>query len=117
MCELRRQHPYEFFTRGNVIRSNVEQVKRRRWVYEPRYTDFNIPGAVQDWLDVEFAQEVSVYRVYFAARPLRAALLNLLDGVLILIRISSIFRKDQTGQGPSCSSGPAKRGKRNGPGV
>lgn len=58
MSELRRQHPYEFFTRGNAIRANVESVKRRRWEYTPRYTDFSIPGAVQDWLDVEFAQEV-----------------------------------------------------------
>lgn len=60
MHELRCQHPYEFFTRGNTIRANVESVKRRRWVYEPRYTDFQLPGAVQDWLDVEFAQEVRV---------------------------------------------------------
>lgn len=59
MSELRRQHPYEFFTRGNAIRANVESVKRRRWEYTPRFTEFSIPGAVQDWLDVEFTQEVS----------------------------------------------------------
>lgn len=34
MSELRTKHPYEFFTRGNTIKANVEQVKRRRWVYE-----------------------------------------------------------------------------------
>lgn len=59
MSELRARHPYEFFTRGNAIRSNVEQVKRRRWEYTPKYHDFAIPGGVQDWLDTEFAQEVS----------------------------------------------------------
>ncbi|QCO93523.1 replication-associated protein [Gopherus associated circular DNA virus 4] len=57
MSELRTRHPYEFFTRGNTIRANVEQVKRRRWEYTPKYHDFNIPGGVQDWLDTEFAQE------------------------------------------------------------
>lgn len=60
MSELRRQHPYEYFTRGNTIRANVETVKRRRWEYNPTYTTFTIPGAVQDWLDTEFAQEVSL---------------------------------------------------------
>ena len=86
MSELRRQHPYEFFTRGNAIRANVESVKRRRWEYVPRYTEFSIPGAVQDWLDVEFAQEVSLFSIIFAARPLRAALLGIVGGVLILIK-------------------------------
>lgn len=60
MSELRQKHPYEFFTRGNTIRANVEQVKRRRWDYAPRHTDFTIPGALQDWLDTEFTQEVCV---------------------------------------------------------
>lgn len=61
MSELRRSHPYEFFTRGNTIRANVESVKRRRWEYTPDFAadSFVIPGAVQDWLDTEFDEEVS----------------------------------------------------------
>lgn len=74
MHELRCQHPYEFFTRGNTIRANVESVKRRRWVYEPRYTDFQLPGAVQDWLDVEFAQEVRVLGLIGVAAAYSASL-------------------------------------------
>jgi len=60
MSALRERHPYEFFTRGNTIRSNVESVKRRRWDYISPYPaeSFVLPGAVQDWLDVEFNQEV-----------------------------------------------------------
>lgn len=60
MSELRSKHPYEFFTRGNTIRANLQQVKRRRWDYEPPYTadSFVLPGAVQDWLDTEFEEEV-----------------------------------------------------------
>lgn len=62
MSALRQRHPYEFFTRGNAIRANVEQVKRRRWDYQPAYPadSFVIPGAVQDWLDTEFNEEVRV---------------------------------------------------------
>lgn len=61
MSELRRSHPYEFFTRGNAIRANVESVKRRRWDYQPDFAadSFVLPGAVQDWLDTEFDEEVS----------------------------------------------------------
>lgn len=61
MSALRQRHPYEFFTRGNTIRANVEQAKRRRWDYAPEHPSdsFVIPGAVQDWLDVEFSQEVT----------------------------------------------------------
>lgn len=61
MSLLRKAHPYEFFTRGLAIRANVEQVKRKRWDYEPQYPadSFVIPGAVQDWLDTEFNEEVS----------------------------------------------------------
>ena len=61
MSALRERHPYEFFTRGSTIRANVEQVKRHRWEYEPEYPadSFVLPGAIQDWLDTEFAQEVS----------------------------------------------------------
>lgn len=60
MSALRERHPYEFFTRGSTIRSQVEQVKRHRWVYEPDYPadSFQLPGAVQDWLDTEFEEEV-----------------------------------------------------------
>lgn len=60
MSHLRERHPYEFFTRGNQIRANVESVKRKRWDYEPEHTEFRIPGAIQDWLDMEFEKEVSV---------------------------------------------------------
>lgn len=62
MSELRVRHPYEYFTRGNTIRANVEQAKRHRWEYTPEYDagSFVLPGAVQDWLDVEFTQEVCV---------------------------------------------------------
>lgn len=61
MSALRERHPYEFFTRGTTIRTNVESVKRKRWDYVPDFEpgSFVIPGAVQDWLDVEFDQEVS----------------------------------------------------------
>lgn len=61
MSALRERHPYEFFTRGNTIRSNVDSVKRRRWDYIPTFDpgSFIIPGAVQDWLDTEFEKEVS----------------------------------------------------------
>lgn len=61
MSELRRTHPYEFFTRGNTIRANVESVKRKRWDFEPEHPSdsFVLPGAVQDWLDTEFDEEVS----------------------------------------------------------
>lgn len=59
MSHLRERHPYEFFTRGNTIRANVEAVKRRRWEYISPYEGWTIPGAVQDWLDVEFEEEVS----------------------------------------------------------
>lgn len=64
MSNLRSKHPYEFFTRGNQIRANVESVKRKRWDYETAYTadSFVLPGAVQDWIDTEFAQEVSLYQ-------------------------------------------------------
>lgn len=60
MSLLRERHPYEFFTRGNTIRANVESVKRKRWNYEPEYApdSFILPGAVQDWLDTEFDEEV-----------------------------------------------------------
>ncbi|QDJ95247.1 replication-associated protein [Capybara virus 20_cap1_494] len=61
MSELRVRHPYEFFTRGNAIRANLESTKRHRYDYTPDYAadSFQLPGAVQDWLDTEFAQEVS----------------------------------------------------------
>lgn len=62
MRQLRRDHPYEFFTRGTTIKANVETVKRRRWEYEPRFGNFSIPGAVQDWLDVNFEEEVSFFK-------------------------------------------------------
>jgi len=60
MSALRERHPYEFFTRGNTIRANVEQTKRRRWEYVAEHPadSFVLPGAVQDWLDTEFSQEV-----------------------------------------------------------
>lgn len=60
MSALRERHPYEFFTRGSTIRANVEQTKRHRWEYEPQYDpgSFKLPGAVQDWLDTEFDEEV-----------------------------------------------------------
>lgn len=60
MSELRKRHPYEFFTRGNTIRANVETAKRRRWDYVAEHPadSFKLPGAVQDWLDTEFDQEV-----------------------------------------------------------
>lgn len=60
MSELRKRSPYEFFTRGKAIRANVESVKRRRGDYVPEHPpdSFVIPGAVQDWLDTEFEQEV-----------------------------------------------------------
>lgn len=58
MSLLRDRHPYEFFTRGSIIRTNVESVKRHRWDYTPPFTDFQLPGAVQDWLDTEFDEEV-----------------------------------------------------------
>lgn len=63
MSELRKTHPYEFFTRGLAIRANVEQVKRKRWDYEPDYPadSFVIPGAIQDWLDTEFNEEVCLW--------------------------------------------------------
>lgn len=62
MSELRARHPYEFFTRGTTIRAQVEQVKRHRWDYTPDYdaNSFVLPGAIQDWLDTEFAEEVSL---------------------------------------------------------
>lgn len=61
MSALRQTMPYEFFTRGNAIRANVESVKRRRWDYQPDFAadSFVLPGAVQDWLDTEFDEEVS----------------------------------------------------------
>lgn len=61
MSELRARHPYEFFTRGTAIRANVESTKRHRYDYTPDYDagSFKLPGAVQDWLDTEFAEEVS----------------------------------------------------------
>lgn len=85
MRRLRHEHPYEFFTRGSTIKANVESVKRHRWDYEPRYTEFTIPGAVQDWLDTEFAQEVSLRPPFggdvvlesLAARALRGPLLGI----------------------------------------
>lgn len=60
MSELRHRHPYEFFTRGSTIRAQVESVKRHAYEYTPDYTSdsFVLPGAVQDWLDTEFAEEV-----------------------------------------------------------
>lgn len=60
MSELRVRHPYEYFTRGNTIRANLESTKRHRYDYTPDYDagSFELPGAVQDWLDTEFAQEV-----------------------------------------------------------
>lgn len=80
MSALRERHPYEFYTRGGTIRANVEQVKRHRWDYNPEYTpdSFVIPGAVQDWLDTEFAQEVSHLRA--DGRPLRPPSIILLRG-------------------------------------
>ena len=62
MSLLRERHPYEFFTRGNTIRANVESVKRKRWDFEPEFASdsFVLPGAVQDWLDTEFDEEVSI---------------------------------------------------------
>lgn len=62
MSELRVRHPYEYFTRGNTIRANLESTKRHRYDYTPDFDpgSFQLPGAVQDWLDTEFAQEVSV---------------------------------------------------------
>ena len=87
MSELRVRHPYEFFTRGNTIRANLESTKRHRYDYTPDYPadSFELPGAVQDWLDTEFAQEVSVLgltvglprppSIAFAARTLHASLL------------------------------------------
>lgn len=86
MSELRARHPYEFFTRGTTIRAQVEQVKRHRWEYTPEYApdSFVLPGAIQDWLDTEFAEEVRKppfggdrVLITFAARPLRAALLEI----------------------------------------
>lgn len=61
MSALRERHPYEFFTRGQQIRANVVATKRKRWEYEPDFPadSFVLPGAVQDWLDTEFAEEVS----------------------------------------------------------
>lgn len=61
MSNLRQRHPYEFFTRGNQIRANVESVKRKRWDYEPEHTDFRLPGSIQDWIDMEFEKEVRVF--------------------------------------------------------
>ena len=60
MSELRVRHPYEYFTRGNTIRANLESTKRHRYDYTPEFDagSFQLPGAVQDWLDTEFAQEV-----------------------------------------------------------
>lgn len=86
MSALRQHHPYEFFTRGNTIRANVESVKRKRWDYEAPHSEFHIPGNIQDWLDTEFDQEVCYPLnnrhppgadqsfVLVAARPLHAAL-------------------------------------------
>lgn len=76
MCELRRLHPYEFFTRGNTIRANVEQVKRRRWEYTSPYADFSIPGTIQDWIDMEFTQEVRL--TFHALEPAHAGPLSIL---------------------------------------
>lgn len=61
MSALRERHPYEFFTRGTAIKANVMAAKRHRWEYQPDYPadSFQLPGAVQDWLDTEFAEEVS----------------------------------------------------------
>lgn len=90
MSELRRRHPYEFFTRGKTIRANIESVKRHRRDYTADYPadSFVLPGAVQDWLDTEFAQEVGVLgltvglprppSIAFAARPHSVAALLLI---------------------------------------
>lgn len=89
MSALRERHPYEFYTRGATIRTNVEAVKRHRWDYNPEHTadSFIIPGAVQDWLDTEFAQEVcsltatvglfGLPRLSCCAGPTRALAVNI----------------------------------------
>lgn len=65
MSELRRKHPYEFFTRGKTIRANVESIKRHAYEYTSDYPadSFVLPGAVQDWIDVEFEEEVCVVTI------------------------------------------------------
>lgn len=85
MSELRARHPYEFYTRGATIRTNVESVKRHRWDYNPEYTadSFAIPGAVQDWLDTEFDTEVM-----FTLLICCCALLATAAGLLFIVRNS-----------------------------
>lgn len=80
MSELRKRHPYEFFTRGQTIKANVVKAKRRRWAFEPEHPidSFVIPGAVQDWLDTEFDEAVSHLRA--DGRPLRPPSIFLLRG-------------------------------------
>lgn len=60
MSALRQKHPYEYFTRGAQIEANVLKAKGFTRPYEPEYAPetFRIPGAIQDWLDTEFNQEV-----------------------------------------------------------
>lgn len=93
MSELRVRHPYEFFTRGNTIRANLESTKRHRYDYEPDYAadSFQLPGAVQDWLDTEFAQEVSdrigvsVAAAYSASLPTALAAARSLHAPLPIV--------------------------------
>lgn len=61
MSAVRRHHPYEYFTKGTQIEANVRKAKGVSFNYTPAYEpgSFTIPGAVQDWLDTEFNQEVS----------------------------------------------------------
>lgn len=80
MSNLRKQHPYEFFTRGNQIRANVESVKRKRWDYVPEHTEFRLPGAVQDWVDMEFEEEVS--KVFISKRIWFGSLARRLTGYI-----------------------------------
>jgi len=61
MSAVRRHHPYEYFTRGSQIEANVRKAKSVSFDYTPEYApeSFVLPGAIQDWLDTEFNQEVS----------------------------------------------------------
>lgn len=80
MSALRERHPYEFFTRGNTIKANLVETKRRDYSYQSPYASdsFVLPGAVQDWLDTEFTEEVSHLRA--DGRPPRPPSIFLLRG-------------------------------------
>lgn len=66
MSALREKHPYEYFTRGLQIEANVRRAKGVGFNYVPAHpaSSFSIPGAIQDWLDTEFDQEVFVVFEY-----------------------------------------------------